>query len=165
MSADQPQSQDPNQMPGGVPPGDLASAFALFTEVGIISQLNRAAIESALPKGLLMPHFSVLNHLARLGDGQTPLVIARAMQTPKTSMTHTLAGLEAQGLIELKRNPDDGRSKLVWITDAGLTLRMATVKTLASGMAEFLDTFPAKDLEQLAGELSEIRKWLDNARG
>ncbi|MGB0505484.1 MAG: MarR family winged helix-turn-helix transcriptional regulator [Pikeienuella sp.] len=163
MSADQPKPS--NQLPGGMPLGELAGAFALFTEVGIISQLNRAAVETALPPGLLMPHFSVLNHLVRLGDGQTPLAIARAMQTPKTSMTHTLVGLEAKGLVEMRRNPDDGRSKQVWITEAGKALRLTTVGKLAPGMAGFLNAFPASDLTRLAGELSEIRKWLDNARG
>ncbi len=87
----------------------LPNYFKLFNEIGIIEQLSRSSLEAHLPDGLIAPHFTVLNHLIRVQDGQTPLVLARAFQVPKTSMTHTLGGLESRGLIALKANPEDGR--------------------------------------------------------
>ena len=71
--------------------------FDLFNEIGIIHQLTTARLEAVLPDGLIAPHFAVLNHLARVGDGATPQRMARAFQVPKTSLTHTLKGLEARG--------------------------------------------------------------------
>ncbi len=74
--------------------GDPPPIFALFNEIGIINQLAAALFESRLPPGVLVSHFSVLNHLIRVRDGATPLQLANAFQVPKTTMTHTLAGLE-----------------------------------------------------------------------
>ncbi|MEM9975891.1 MAG: helix-turn-helix domain-containing protein, partial [Pseudomonadota bacterium] len=85
-----------------MPDSPLETYFTFFNEVGIIGQLSRTLLERHLPKGYLLPHFSVLNHLIRVRDGPTPLALARAFQVPKTSMTHTLAGLERGGLIEMR---------------------------------------------------------------
>ena len=80
----------------------LSLYFSLFNEIGIIEQLGRALFESQLPDGFLMSHFSVLNHLIRVQDGQTPLKLAQAFQLPKTTMTHTLSVLEKHGLRNLR---------------------------------------------------------------
>ena len=110
----------------------LGYYFALFNEIGIIQQLSRAVMEAELPEGLMQSHFGVLNHLIRVKDGQTPLKLANAFQVPKTTMTHTLMGLEKHGLIEMRPNPKDGRSKCVWITEAGVSLRNGTIERLSS---------------------------------
>jgi hypothetical protein len=47
--------------------------FAFFNEVSIIGQLSGSLFERRLPHGFLVSHFGVLNHLARMGDGKTPL--------------------------------------------------------------------------------------------
>jgi len=80
-------------------------AVALFSEVMAADQAIRNRLGKVLPKGMELSHFSVLNHLVRVQDGQTPLVLARTFQVPKTSMTHTLAGLEGRG-------PDGGGEDL-----------------------------------------------------
>ena len=73
-----------------MPETNPAVFFEVFNEIGIIEQLSRAVLEARLPDGLIAPHFTVLNHLVRVKDGQTPVHMARAFQVPKTSMTHTL---------------------------------------------------------------------------
>ena len=45
-------------------------------------------------------------------------------------MTHTLAGLEKRGLVEMRPNPEDGRSKRVWLTPAGRTFRDRTIRQM-----------------------------------
>ena len=80
--------------------------FSFFNEIGIIAQLSRAAMEVRLPNGLTLPHFSVVNHLTRVRDGQTPLALAKAFQVPKTTMTHTLAGLLKHGFVDMRPNPE-----------------------------------------------------------
>ena len=90
-------------------PEDPSRYFELFNEIGIIEQLSRADFEARLPKGVLVSHFGVLNHLIRVGDGRTPLELARAFQVPKTTMTHTLAGLEKRKWVETRPNPEDLR--------------------------------------------------------
>lgn len=142
----------------------LALYFSLFNEVGIIEQLSRALLEARLPHGFLASHFSVLNHLIRVGDGPTPLRLARSFQVPKTTMTHTLAVLEKHGMIEMRPNPKDGRSKCVWLTPKGRELRDSAIASMAGDMAEFAERFPADEIADLVPRLSEIRQYLDAAR-
>ena len=81
---------------------DPAIFFEVFNEIAIIEQLSRAILEARLPHGLIAPHFTVLNHLTRVGDGRTPIQMARAFQVPKTSMTHTIKGLEGHALVDTR---------------------------------------------------------------
>ncbi|WP_290557437.1 MarR family transcriptional regulator [Aestuariivita sp.] len=149
-------------------PGDPTALFQVFNEIGIIEQLSRTLLEARLPKGLIAPHFSVLNHLIRVADGRTPVELARAFQVPKTSMTHTVSGLQKHGLVQVRPNPNDGRSKCVWITEAGRTLRDRTIADLEP---DFQQLVAGMDLERVLGilpVLTDMRVFLDahrNAEG
>ncbi|SHG92753.1 MarR family winged helix-turn-helix transcriptional regulator [Marivita hallyeonensis] len=138
--------------------------FRLFNEIGIISQLSRAMFEARLPDGLVLPHFTVINHLIRVKDGQTPLQVARAFQVPKTSMTHTLAGLEKRGLVEMRANPEDARSKQVWLTDAGRRFRDDAIAGMAPDVAGIADTLPMDVVREITDHLEALRIRLDAAR-
>ncbi len=138
--------------------------FRLFNEIGIIEQLSRNMFEARLPPGFVLAQFSVLNHLVRLGDGRTPLAIAQAFQVPKTSMTHSLAVLERAGLIEIRKNPKDGRSKLVYITDAGRKFRLDAIASLAPDIQRIAAVIPADIVARLLPDLEMVRKFLDADR-
>ncbi len=138
--------------------------FRLFNEIGIIAQLSRAMMDARLPDGLITPHFSVLNHLIRVADGRTPLELARAFQVPKTTMTHTLAGLEARGFVAIKPNPEDGRSKCVWLTEAGRRFRDSAIAALDPDMTTLSRLVDGEKVERLIGPLTEIRQILDAQR-
>ncbi|MEL7298836.1 MAG: MarR family transcriptional regulator [Pseudomonadota bacterium] len=138
--------------------------FDLFNEIGIINQLSRAFFEARLPKGMLLPHFSVLNHLTRVGDGRTPIEIARAFQVPKNSMTHTLGGLETRGLIETRPHPKDGRSKTVWLTEAGREFRAEAMARVTRDMTPILPAMEADAIGTALELLRELRVTLDKAR-
>jgi DNA-binding MarR family transcriptional regulator len=145
-------------------PADLRAYFALFNEIGILEQLSRAMFEARLPRGVLVSHFAVLNHLIRVGDGRTPLDLARAFQVPKTTLSHTLALLEGRGWIEMRPNPDDKRSKQVWITAAGRTFRDEAIASLAPDLAAIAAAFPPAELALLLPRLAALRAHLDRAR-
>ncbi|OUS34277.1 MarR family transcriptional regulator ['Osedax' symbiont bacterium Rs2_46_30_T18] len=138
--------------------------FELFTEIGIIQQLSRALLEARLPEGFLQSHFSVLNHLIRVQDGRTPLEIARAFQLPKTTMTHTLSGLEKHGLIEMRPNPNDGRSKCVWLTEQGREFRQESIEKLGLAMSDLSQLIDPKKVENILPTLRELRIYLDENR-
>jgi DNA-binding MarR family transcriptional regulator len=142
----------------------LSLQFNFFTEIGIISQLSRAIIDARLPNGLSVSHFGVLNHLIRVNDGQTPMALARAFQVPKTTMTHTLAGLSKHKLITTKPNPEDARSKIVWLTQKGESFRNKAVADLAPEISKVLTDIPTQKLADIVSSLSDIRKSLDNNR-
>ncbi|WP_299555918.1 MarR family transcriptional regulator [uncultured Tateyamaria sp.] len=143
---------------------DPSVFFEVFNEIGIIEQLSRAILEARLPHGLIAPHFSVLNHLIRVSDGRTPMEMARAFQVPKTSMTHTLKGLEAHGLVETRPNPEDGRSKRVWLTQAGRDLRAEVIAALGPDFAKLAQEFDVARLVEIRPVLSDLRAYLDAAR-
>ena len=52
----------------------MAAVFAFFNEIGIFNQLSTAVMQGVLPKGVHPSHFAIINHLARTGDGKTPVV-------------------------------------------------------------------------------------------
>lgn len=143
---------------------DAALLFEVFNEIGIIEQLGRTMLEAHLPKGLIAPHFAVLNHLRRVGDGSTPMAMARAFQVPKTSMTHTLAGLEKAGLVEMRPNPEDRRSKQVWLTEPGRVLWAGVVAGLAPEFRALAARLDRERAAQILPALSELRVVLDEGR-
>lgn len=143
-------------------PEDTFSAF--FLEVGILAQLSRAMFEARLPQGFSLPQFTVLNHLVRVKDGRTPLELARAFQVPKTSMTHSLAVLDRHGLVEMRPNARDGRSKCVWITESGRAFRQSALQAITPDMAALAQRFPAALLTGVLPVLTELRQIMDAVR-
>lgn len=138
--------------------------FEVFNEIGIIEQLTRTVLEARLPDGMIAPQFSVLNHLVRVGDGTTPVRIARAFQVPKTSMTHTLKALEERGLVEMQPNPEDGRSKQVWITPAGRQMRETVIAGLSMDFQAVFETFGLERFQEMRPQLQALRVFLDENR-
>ena len=144
---------------GGLPP-----VFSFFNEIGIISQLSSALLNKHLPEGLHNSHFGVLNHLVRLGDGRTPLRIANAFQVSKGTMTHTLSVLEDRGLIRLEANPDDKRSKLVFLTREGRDFHGLAVGGIAPLFGFFSENIDLDKVVAALPLLQEVRKLLDENR-
>src|SRR6056297_939072 len=145
-------------------PADPRMIFALFNEIGIIEQLSRAMFEARLPKGVLVSHFAVLNHLVRVRDGRTPLELARAFQVPKTTLSHTLGLLEKRGWIEMRPNPADKRSKQVWITPEGAAFRDAAIASITPDLAGIAPAFPPEWVADLVPRLEALRRHLDARR-
>ncbi|MBX2837677.1 MAG: MarR family transcriptional regulator [Gammaproteobacteria bacterium] len=142
----------------------LESVFGFFIEIGIIHQLSSTALNRRLPQGMHVSHFSVLNHLVRLGNGQTPVEIARAFQVTKGTMTHTLSELEKRELITLLPNPDDRRSKHVHITSEGTLFRDNAIASLAPYIASLSSVLDIDAIKTMTSMLQNVRTILDNNR-
>lgn len=138
--------------------------FELFNEIGIIQQLASTEFNRRLPKGLHVSHFSVINHLCRLGDGRPPNQIARAFQVTKPTMTNTLAKLSALGFIEIRDNPADGRSKLVFLTEEGRAFRDRAIATLDPLMDDIDRSLKTETAKEPLSALRAIREYLDKKR-
>lgn len=142
-------------------PADPA-LFTFFNEIGIIAQLARNRFERALPDGLRLAQFSVLNHMARLGDGRSPLALARAFQVTKGAMTNTLRRLEARGLIRVVPDAADGRGKRVLLTEKGRRVREACIAGAFPAFARFAPR--AEAMAAALPFLQSLRAELDAAR-
>jgi len=139
-------------------------AFQLFVEIGIIEQLARTRLERQLPDGLKISQFGVLSHLVRLGGGWSPARLAAAFQVTKGAMTNTLQRLEARGLIEIRADDQDGRAKIVRLTDAGRKMRQLCVKNLSPFLADLSKEISKNELKAALPVLENIRKYLDSNR-
>ena len=144
--------------------GAGALIFGFFNEIGIVSQLGSALFTRLMPGGLHLSHFIVLNHLVRLGDGRTPVQIANALQVTKATMTHTLTVLTRHGFVEVVPNPDDGRSKLVRLTEAGRAFRDDAIARLAPALGFVADNLSVEEIGAVLPVLEKVRKLLDAER-
>ena len=144
--------------------GAGALIFGFFNEIGIVSQLGSALFTRLIPGGLHLSHFIVLNHLVRLGDGRTPVQIANALQVTKATMTHTVTVLTRHGFVEVVPNPDDGRSKLVRLTEAGRTFRDDAIARLAPALGFVADSLSVEEIGAVLPVLEKVRKLLDAER-
>ncbi len=136
----------------------------LFAEIGMTGHLVRTLMEQRLPGGLIDRQFMMLTHLVRTGDPTTPHALAQAFRLPKTSVTHTLGTLAARGLVEIRPNPGDGRSKLVHLTAAGRTMQGQAVAALGPDIAALAAEHPPAEIAELVPRLRRIRRWLGAAR-
>lgn len=106
-------------------------AIALFSELFAADQLARARLSKALPKGMELSHFSVLNHLARTSQERTPAQLAKMFSVTRGAMTNTLAKLERAGHVHIRPDWDDARRKLIAISPAGRQARDAALAIIA----------------------------------
>jgi DNA-binding MarR family transcriptional regulator len=103
---------------------DAADGMALVTSVMRVQQVFLARIESILrPFGLTFARYEVLRLLAFTRRGVMPVgKIGERLQVHPASVTNAVQRLEADGLVRRTDNPNDGRSVLAEITDAGRRL-------------------------------------------
>ena len=139
--------------------------FQVLNEIGIIQQLATTEFNRKMPDGLHISHFGVINHLCRLGDGRTPLRLADAFQVTKATMTNTLTKLSARGLIEIRANPADGRSKLVFLTCKGRAYQKSAIAALEPALELMDQKLDLEKIIEILPTLRKLREFLDHNRG
>ena len=107
-----------------------ALAVTLFSEILTADQLLRNRLTKVLPKGMEISHFSVLNHLAFVGDERTPAQLAKSFHVTRGAMTNTLSKLEWAGYVHIRPDWDDARRKLVAISPAGKRARDQAISSI-----------------------------------
>lgn len=144
--------------------GSADEVFGFFTEIGIINQLSTAMFAKSLPDGVHPSHFSILNHLARMGDGKTPMRIASAMQVSKNTMTHSLKVLQDRGYIDVQPDPEDGRGKRVYLTETGRAFREGAIALVTEQFRHVIGVDQREIMRRIRGDLEQMRKHLDDNR-
>ena len=132
-------------------------AVSLFGELFMADQRARNRISKALPKGMQLSHFSVLNHLARLADERTPAQLARAFHVTRGAMTNTLAKLEWAGHVHIRPDWDDARQKFVAISPSGRAARDAAVAAVAPIIADVVTALGTEKVRSVLPVLRELR--------
>jgi DNA-binding MarR family transcriptional regulator len=131
------------------------AVIALFSEIVMVETLARNRVSRALPRGMELSHFMVLNHFARLGGEKTPAQLARIFHVTKGAMTNTIARLEAAGYVHVRPDWEDGRRKLVSISHAG---RGARDRAVAAIGPVFDDVAAELGLERMRAMLPTLRR-------
>ncbi len=136
-------------------------ATALFSEIFMADQLARSRLAKALPKGMELSHFSVLNHLVRSQEERTPAQLAQVFHVTRGAMSNTLARLEWAGYIHVRPDWDDARRKLVAISPTGRAARDAAIAAMAPILADVVKAIGPEKVRAALPVLRELRKRLD----
>lgn len=132
-------------------------AVALFSEIFMADQLARNRLSRALPKGMELSHFSVLNHLARANGDRTPAQLARTFHVTRGAMTNTLSKLEWAGHIHVRPDWDDARRKFVTISPAGRAARDAALAAITPLISAVVDQIGADKVRAILPVLRDVR--------
>ncbi|TBX20501.1 MULTISPECIES: MarR family winged helix-turn-helix transcriptional regulator [Nioella] len=139
-------------------------AIALFSELFMADQLARSLLSKALPKGMELSHFSVLNHLARSNEERSPAQLARLFHVTRGAMTNTLNRLEIAGHVHIRPDWDDARRKFVAISPSGRAARDAALQTIAPILSRTVQEVGADRVRAALPVIREMRIELEVAQ-
>jgi DNA-binding MarR family transcriptional regulator len=141
--------------------GNEPLAVALFSEVFMADQLARNRVSRALPKGMELSHFSVLNHLARAGGERSPAQLADVFHVTRGAMTNTLTKLEWAGHVHIRPDWDDARRKFVSISPSGRSARDAALAAITPVIADVVAAIGNDRVRAVLPVLRELRTRLE----
>ncbi|MCO6384224.1 MAG: MarR family transcriptional regulator [Vannielia sp.] len=135
-------------------------AVALFSELLTAEQLARNRMSKALPKGMEISHFSVLNHLAHINEERSPAQLAQAFHLTRGAMTNTLNKLEWAGYVHIRPDWDDARRKMVSISPSGRSARDAAIASVSPVIAAIVSEIGAEKVRAMLPVMRDLRQKL-----
>ncbi len=137
-------------------------AVALFSELFMADQLARNRISQALPKGMELSHFGVINHLAHINAERTPAQLAKVFHVSRGAMTNTLSRLEWAGHVHIRPDWDDARRKFVSISPSGRRAQEQALKAVTPLLSEAVRALGAERVRLALPVLRELRTRLED---
>ncbi|MZR29147.1 MarR family winged helix-turn-helix transcriptional regulator [Sneathiella litorea] len=140
-----------------------SSDFRIINWIGIISQLTDTKMRQLLDgTDVPPPQFILLNHfIYQPEDGKTVSGIASALQQPQPGITKTIAKLLKKGFLKAEDNPSDGRSKILYLTDAGKKAHSAAKERLELAFADTFEGWREWEKKDFFGFLDRLKIYLD----
>jgi DNA-binding MarR family transcriptional regulator len=132
----------------------------VFDEIFMIEFGVRTVITRCLPVGMTYPQFELLNYLARKGENQTPAQAACALQITPGAITNTLQRLEAQAMIVLDGDPEDGRKKRIAMTPEGRAAYNRAMAGIKPRMESLREGFTKQEFREALPFLRALRSWM-----
>ena len=125
----------------------------LFLKANTTGELvSRIVIGQVEPVGIPAFLLALLTHI-RDHQPVTPSTVSTAAGLPVTTVRDNVRRLVDRGFVERRRNPDDGRSYFLVVTDSGAEMLQDAGEAL-------LAAYEALERE-LGGPLTEREAWLD----
>jgi DNA-binding MarR family transcriptional regulator len=142
------------------PPQELlANAAFLLARLG--TAIKSRALDEFEQAGFSMYHYSVLALLGE-GDCATQSTIAQMLGLDSSQLVGVLDGLEQQGFVERRRDPNDRRRHGVSLTADGkrqLVQLRAIAKRIEDSVLEPLDEPSRKTLHELLERIATGYDW------
>ena len=139
--------------------------MAILGRAARLSNLVRGSIEATFAGfDIDRGEFDVIGTLRRSGPPYrlTPTELYTSMMMSSGGLTHRLDRLEKAGLIRREKSPQDGRSLLVVLTDAGVARAEAAFRADMANESAFLQALNMKEREALAGLLRKLIVGIEN---
>ena len=140
-------------------------AMASIGRLGRVMGLGTRVIEATLQRhDLRLSDFDVLATLRRLGAPYvaTPSRVTQSLMLSPATLTSRLDRLEKIGLIERRADPEDRRSLLVALTEAGFDRIDAAVTDHVETEEKILGVLSAKQRRSLDDALSALLRSLES---
>lgn len=97
-------------------------------------------------------------------DGTPSTTLAPKMGMEATSLTRTLKSMEDRGLIIRKKNPNDGRGVLIYLTEAGKEKRELSRNTVLKFNEAIRKHIPSEKLQHFIEVAESINELIQDKR-
>jgi DNA-binding MarR family transcriptional regulator len=135
--------------------------------VGLVQGLGRALVQATRAAGRLpaLPEsqIAVLRRLSHSG-GRTPAQLADDLHLARPTISNLVRDLTADGLIERRPAPTDGRSVVLVPTARAEAMLNAFRQGRSEVMAHAMASLPPADRESLSAALPALARLLDQVR-
>ena len=121
----------------------------------------RNRLTRALPKGMEISHFSVLNNLAWHDGEKTPAQLAETFNVTRGAMTNTLNKLVWAGYVHIRPDWDDARRKMVALSPAGRNARDHAIRQISPLINDVADDLGEAQVRATLDTLRALRRQLE----
>ena len=126
-------------------------------QLGVMATLYRAVMERLLaPHDLTWGQFALLLHLARRGAPNRISDIALAIDVTQPAVTKVVQKFQSLGWVDIQRDRQDARNRLVGITAQGLARVGAIQQSFGPVFQGLLTDWPVADIERMTQDLTRL---------
>src|SRR5207248_6683405 len=130
----------------------------LFAVLHVASSLE-ARVEARLAEvGLSLPKLAALHQLAQAGDSLPLGQLAERLSCVKSNVTQLVDRLEADGLVTRTADPNDRRSRIAVLTDAGREAYERGTQIQQQTERDLFGVLSAEESAQLHQLLSKLER-------
>ncbi|WP_245306513.1 MarR family winged helix-turn-helix transcriptional regulator [Acidipropionibacterium timonense] len=104
-------------------------------------------------------------HILEVAGTMSVSELTRAEGNSPSTTTDLLARLDREGLVVRRRHPEDARTRLVELTEAGHEYCRVSERRLGAGLAPVLESLDGVSREALEAALPVIRRLVDDLEG
>jgi DNA-binding MarR family transcriptional regulator len=132
-----------------------AGLFALLHAAGSVEAYLESKLDAV---GLSIPKLAALCRLVEAGDTLPLGQLAERLACVKSNVTQLVDRLEADGLVTRAPDPNDRRSRLAVITDAGRKAYEEGARVQREAERQLLDALSPEDSERLTEIIGKLNR-------